>query len=152
MQEDFLFINVFYTDVTVVCWCRWFLDKSPRDNREAGVALQLGYVIGVHRAHFPDADADYAPCITLVLVLPRRLLLLRDDILTLQGEQSGILLNQIIGILQGVVGSHVSSLPPLLLSFFLSKRSRNVEVKMCVRCRLQDNDVPIIFTDFERLS
>jgi hypothetical protein len=53
MQEDFLFINVFYTDVTVVCWCRWFLDKSPRDNREAGVALQLGYVIGVHNATFP---------------------------------------------------------------------------------------------------
>jgi hypothetical protein len=90
MQGDFLFINVFYTDVTVVCGCRWFLDKSPRDNREAGVALQLGYVIGVHCAHFPDADADYAPCITRA---SSTLLLLRDNILTLHGEQSGILLN-----------------------------------------------------------
>jgi hypothetical protein len=63
LQEDLVFINVFCTDVTVVvCWCRSFLDKRPRDNRHAGVAS--GYVIGIHGAVVPDADADYASCIT----------------------------------------------------------------------------------------
>jgi hypothetical protein len=67
MQEDFVFINVFYTDVTVVCWCRWFLDKSPRDNREAGVAS--GYVIGIHSATFPMRMLTTQ---LALLVLPRR--------------------------------------------------------------------------------